>query len=333
MNMHWTGRLAAFAAAAALVAAGCGSDDASTPPTTASPTSTAATTTATAGSVGTTAEVPPTSTAEPATTSEAPTVDTTRVVSTDMTTTDVLLALGVTPVGSVVYQAVAGNDGAYPSYLADGTGDVTSLGVQTPNLEIVATLAPDHIVGFGRTIEDLRPQLEAIAPVLAVDSTTNDWRAWTTDIAAELGIPDAADGVLARYEARIAELRPSVEGRSIAIVRPRADGVLVYGPNSLAGRIMTDLGMTVVAPPIEDGKTSVSISLEEIGSIVADELVVFTFNWDGPIQELLAQPLWASLAPIAEGRAVVVEGSAWNVPGPLGVLRVIDEAEAGLVPT
>lgn len=47
-----------------------------------------------------------------------------------MTTTDVLVALGVRRVGSVVYPAVDNNDGAYPACLAGGMVGTTSLGVQ-----------------------------------------------------------------------------------------------------------------------------------------------------------------------------------------------------------
>jgi iron complex transport system substrate-binding protein len=256
-----------------------------------------------------------------------------RVVSTDMTTTDVLLALGIVPVGSVVYKTVGPADDAYPSYLGERTAQITSLGVQDPNVETVASLRPDLIVGFSRTADPLRDKLTAIAPVVTVDSAANDWAGWTRTIAEAVGDPAAADRVVADYEKRVTDLRPAVEGRSVAIARPRSDNVLVYGPESLSGRVLADLGMTLVAPGVDAGKSTGTLSHEEVGSLAADELVLFTFNLDRPAAELLAGPVWSSLPAVAAGRTAVVEGSAWNAPGPLGIQEVLTEAEGGLVRT
>jgi iron complex transport system substrate-binding protein len=256
-----------------------------------------------------------------------------RVVSTDMTTTDVLLALGIVPVGSVVYKTVGPADDAYPSYLGEQTGQITSLGVQDPNVETVASLRPDLIVGFSRTADPLRDKLTAIAPVVTVDSATNDWAGWTRTIGEAVGDPAAADRVVAAYEKRVADLRPAVAGRSVAIARPRSDNVLVYGPESLSGRVLTDLGMTLVAPGVAAGKSTGTLSHEQVGSLAGDELVLFTFNLDRPAAELLAGPVWSSLPAVTAARTAVVEGSAWNAPGPLGIQEVLTEAEGGLVRT
>lgn len=76
---------------------------------------------------------------------------------------DDVLSLGITPVG------IPTTDGknSIPSYLADKVKDVATVGtIQSLNLEAIAALKPDLILGSQLRADKLYPQLSAIAPTV-----------------------------------------------------------------------------------------------------------------------------------------------------------------------
>ena len=86
--------------------------------------------------------------------------------------TEALLYLGVKPVG-----AVTGFNGTWYDHTKDELEDVKSVGKESSvNLEAVAALKPDLIIGNKMRHEKIYDQLKAIAPTVFSDTLRGEWK-------------------------------------------------------------------------------------------------------------------------------------------------------------
>ncbi len=94
---------------------------------------------------------------------------------------DNLLALGVQPVGGSQWVGTAsGIAASWPAYIDPALlAGITFLGpTNTPNLEQIALLNPDLIIGRLNFHEEIYPQLSEIAPTVILDiKNSGQWRA------------------------------------------------------------------------------------------------------------------------------------------------------------
>ena len=96
-----------------------------------------------------------------------------RIVVIDSPHLDALVALGITPVGATESGAGVG----FPAYLADRLRDTESVGATSePDLEAIANLAPDLIIGAQVRHEALYDKLSAIAPTVFSINSGTDWK-------------------------------------------------------------------------------------------------------------------------------------------------------------
>ena len=138
-----------------------------------------------------------------------------RIVVLDSPPLDALVALGITPVGAPEIGAGRG----FPAYLADKLKTTKPVGfIAEPDIDAIANLAPDLIIGSKVRHEALYDELSAIAPtVFSADTGTN----WTEQ--AELR-RDALD-----IRARIVTTPP--QPPKLTIVPPPAPAVLSWNHN------------------------------------------------------------------------------------------------------
>jgi iron complex transport system substrate-binding protein len=252
--------------------------------------------------------------------------------------TDTLIALNRKPIGSLTYDGSASASG-YPAALADQIDGIAAVGnAGEPNLEQIAALKPDLIIGPQWLVTDLYQQLSAIAPTVAT-SDARDFRVWLAEIGRAVGAENEVARVLDGYQARIATLRPQLASRQVSIVRPRSDSLLIYGAASGPGIVLSELGLEVQELPVEaedwggDGLRAIGqVSLEWVPNIVGEHVFVITYNLeDITFEQLIQQPLWQRLPAAQNGNIHPVEGIAWTNHGPLGVLRMLDEVAAALL--
>ena len=96
-----------------------------------------------------------------------------RVVILTNEGTEALLALGIKPVGAV--ESFYGNPW-FDHFKADMQG-VTTVGVEgQPNLEVIASLKPDLIIGNKLRQEKVYEQLKAIAPTVFSETLRGEWK-------------------------------------------------------------------------------------------------------------------------------------------------------------
>ncbi|WP_408102418.1 ABC transporter substrate-binding protein [Stutzerimonas sp. VN223-3] len=167
-----------------------------------------------------------------------------------------LLKLGVEPV------AVADADD-YRAWVVRPKLPASAIGVGTrtePNLELLAQLNLDLIL-ITPLLEDLRPKLERIAPVVSFGDFTQErdnlvmQRENYLELAHLLGRTARAQAQLAEMEAHIAEMRGRLlahfggELPDLSVVRfSSPTTVLIFGPNSMPQHAMQLLGLRSAHP-------------------------------------------------------------------------------------
>lgn len=264
-----------------------------------------------------------------------------RVVSLDVgEITDCLVSLGRDPVGSVTYpKSISGETLGYPAALAGEMEGVQSVGGSgEPNLEKIASLEPDLILGFDYSgVGEIYEQLSEIAPTVVV-RYVRDWKVYFRAVASAVGASGKARRVIANYEDRTDTLRREIGGTRVSVVRPREDVLWLYGPPSIAGELLADLGLEVQPVPEGRGVTDDvqgaigELSLEYLPELTGEHLFVITYNLeDTSFEELVSRPLWQKHPAVQKGNVHPVQGIAWTNHGPLGANLMIDEVEKALM--
>ncbi|TWF75680.1 iron complex transport system substrate-binding protein [Pseudonocardia hierapolitana] len=230
-----------------------------------------------------------------------------------------LLALGVTPIAALTYESIIGTP--FPPVIAEQARDVAVLPVagsaDDPNLEAVAALQPDLVIGWTGGIEEKYAALSAIAPTVAVDVDFTDASVSLRAIAAALGREAEADAVISAFdERRAARLREIGEIGNVSVVLGIGNQQFrVYQPtgSSVArwlaeagGRIVPDLASAIGEPY---GDELVLISPENLGQVTGDTIVVMHNTGaagEAALAELEGSPLWPTLPAVRAGRVVKV---------------------------
>lgn len=244
---------------------------------------------------------------------------------------DALLSLGVTPYAAASYYPVnfAGERGFAP-WNAAFFGEIeTFLNTPEINIEEIAAMEPDLIVGQPGTVDRAYDLFAAIAPTIIHDYPTG-WREPILLFGEALDLEEEAAAAIARIEADIAEVAARVpeDPPSIVMVSPFRAELTVYHTELGAGpaAALEEIGIPIV------GSDS-PVSLERIGELAdADWVIVFDFTLF-PVESLLEDPLFQSLPAVQAGRVAMLtpeESFSWvletsrSLPATLdGILRSI----------
>ncbi|MCF7550031.1 ABC transporter substrate-binding protein [Pseudonocardia sp. WMMC193] len=248
----------------------------------------------------------------------------TRVVVLDTGELDDVLALGITPVG------VASPDGKVSPYLEPRIPGVTRLGPLDPlNLEGVAALQPDLILGSALRVEQLYPQLTAIAPTVLSIRPGFPWKENLRLVGAALGEEDKAVELLNAYQTKADAVRERLAGAppTISLVRFMPGRLRLYGNLSFIGVILQDVGLP--RPPTQDfDELATEISEERIDQAAGDR--IFYSSYGDPQttgqDAVVNGALWARIPAVAAGHAQQVDDTVWFLGlGPLGADLVLDD--------
>ena len=257
-----------------------------------------------------------------------------RVVVLDSSFLDAALALEVTPIGATEAEVGAG----MPDYLADQVTDIEVVGLTDgPNVEAIAALRPDLILGAKVRHEALYDQLSDIAPTVFTESSGTNWKEGFAVTAEALGAADDAETYLTRYEQRANELGAQIgaDGTHLSMVRfLLPDEIRLYGPNTFSGTVLTDVGFDL-GDHDWDEYSMAYLSAEQLQMTDAD--LIFSSSYGGrDSEEFLSafasvEPVWSSVPAVADGRHHWVEDDVWMLGiGPLGAQKILDDLEATL---
>jgi iron complex transport system substrate-binding protein len=259
----------------------------------------------------------------------------TRVVVLDSSFLDAAIALGLPPIAAT--EGVAGS--GLPPYLGDATTDIELVGLTTePNLEQIAALEPDLILGAKVRHEALYPQLSQIAPTVFSESSGTDWTSQVRLTGEALNHAAEADALLAEFDERAAAVGEAIgaPGKTAVIVRFIPGQNRLYGPATFSGSVLTQVGFDLGDKGYDPAVGMALISSEQIDMLDTD--VIFATNPDaesgGAIvtERGTVESLWTSLPAVQSGNAFDILDSTWMTGiGVLGANAILDDLESRFV--
>ncbi|MER7806264.1 iron-siderophore ABC transporter substrate-binding protein [Streptomyces sp900116325] len=255
-----------------------------------------------------------------------------RVVVLDVGEFDNVVSLGVKPVG----YAPSEGDAAIPSYLKKDAGNPKNVGtINNLNLEAIAGLKPDLILGSQLRAADKYDQLSKIAPTVFSIRPGFTWKENYLLNAAALDKTAKAKSELEAYEKKATKLGEDIgpDKPTISMVRYLPDRIRLYAKASFIGTILEDAGLP--RPKNQQiNDLAAEISPEKIDEADADWIFTGVYGDPKATKRDTAQsnPLWKNLKAVKEGRAKDVPDETWYLG--LGVTAanlVLDDLRADLV--
>lgn len=241
-----------------------------------------------------------------------------RVVVLDTGLQDHVIRLGVRPVGAA--EPVAG--GGFIKYLEPQLAGAVNLGfVRTPNIERVAALKPDLILGSKSFQAAIYDQLTKIAPTVFVDNATVDWKGGMIIVASALGKTAEAERVASAYQARVAEFKTKMGTKladlKIAYIRAALDKMYIYHNTSFAGSVLKELGVKRPTAQDKDAPPSFAeaVTKERLKDLDGDAVFYSVYGANGPdtMRSFTTDPLWSQLSAAQAKRVFEVSDEMWAV--------------------
>ncbi|MGO4271905.1 ABC transporter substrate-binding protein [Paenibacillus sp. TAF58] len=234
--------------------------------------------------------------------------------------TEALLALGVKPVGAV--ESYYGNPW-FDHIKADMQGVTTVGGESQPNLELIASLKPDLIIGNKMRHEKVYDQLKAIAPTVYSETLRGEWKSNFLLYADTLNKKAEGDKVITAFDKRIEDFKSKAGDKlkeKVAVVRFMGGKTRYYYSNMFTGVIFKQIGI-VRSDAKSDEKSFEDITKERLTELdAADKVFYFTYETgDGKgtkqEQEWMNDPLWKNLKVVKENKLIKVNDATWNTAG------------------
>lgn len=252
-----------------------------------------------------------------------------------------MLALGVKPVGAV--QSWLGDP--WYDHIKNDMEGVEVVGVEHEvNLEKIAALKPDLIIGNKLRQEAVYDKLSAIAPTVFSETLRGDWKENFQLYAKALNLEKKGNKVLSDFDAKAADLKQKLGDKvnqEVSVVRFMAGTARIYYTDSFSGVIFDQLGFK--RPKQQEelftgnnklGKLAIEVGKELIPKMDGDILFYFTYAPEGDqealntAKEWTSDPLWKNLNAVKNGNAHEVNDAIWNTAG--GVIaanQMLDELE------
>ncbi|MFJ8127361.1 ABC transporter substrate-binding protein [Streptomyces hydrogenans] len=255
-----------------------------------------------------------------------------RVVVLDVGELDNVVSLGVQPVG---YAPSEGDDGI-PGYLAKDAGAPKSVGtINNLNLEAIANLQPDLILGSQLRAADKYDELSKIAPTVFSIRPGFTWKENYLLNAAALDKTAEAEEKLAAYEAKAKKLGEDVGPNKpvVSMVRYLPGKIRLYAKASFIGTILEDAGLPRPKNQQID-ELAAEISPEKIDQADGDWIFTGVYGDAKATKKDAAQgnPLWKNLEAVKAGRAKDVPDETWYLGlGVTAANSVLDDLRADLV--
>lgn len=192
----------------------------------------------------------------------------------DFSLTTQLLELGIKPCGST------GRKKLFSDVLFRGAQerfDVTGIQYigshQSPDLEAIAALKPDLIIGLSYHA-DLKDKLSKIAPVVLLPSRESDIKTYAKELAELVGKQQRYEEMLREYQWVVSEFRKRVKDPSritVTTLEVYTDGFQLIGRGGMDD-VIADFGLGRVAA-YREARQNVPYSLERIGDFDSDFII------------------------------------------------------------
>ncbi|MBN2980935.1 iron-siderophore ABC transporter substrate-binding protein [Cohnella algarum] len=257
-----------------------------------------------------------------------------RIVVLEWTYGEDLLALGVQPVGFADIENYKKNVNIEPQLSAD----VVDVGTrQEPNLEMIASLKPDLIIGVKFRVESTYEQLAGIAPTIVFDpypaegqgDQYQEMEQTFKTIADVVGKTAEADKVLEdlnrSYEENKAKLAEAGKADmpfvlAMAFSDQNAVTFRLSTDNALAVKALERIGLKNAYHSSQFEGYGFSTTDVEALPGIQDATLLHIIQSTDPALDLLAKnPVWSGLDFVKENRVYALGGDTWPYGGPLSV--------------
>ncbi|WP_299743582.1 ABC transporter substrate-binding protein [uncultured Rossellomorea sp.] len=234
--------------------------------------------------------------------------------------TEALLSMGVTPVGAV--QSWTGDP--WYDHIADDMKNVEVVGTESElNMEAIAKLQPDLIIGNKMRQEEQYNQLKDIAPTVMAETLRGNWKENFELYAKAVNKEEKGQEVLAEYDQRIEDLKGKLGDKlnqEVSMVRFLAGDVRIYHKDSFSGVILDQLGFARPEGQDVDDFAEKGVTKERIPAMDGDVLFYFTYETgDGEANKLaeewLNDPLFQNLEVAKQDKVYEVSDAIWNTAG------------------
>ena len=270
-----------------------------------------------------------------------------KVVVLEWTYAENLLALGMQPAGMA---DIAGY-GDYVNIEPQLDDTVTDVGGrQEPNLEAIAALEPDLIIGVDFRHTAMLEDLKSIAPTVIFNPYPEDesidlyeeMETTFNEMAKAVGKEAEAEEVLADLEAVYEEKSAEIEAANLktkdtiltlAYTGAAAPEIRVFTPNSMASIIMEKVGLTNAHQPDQFEVFGSSTFNVEGLTKYENANYMYTVPDEDNIYEnqLKGNAVWENLAFVKEDRTYDLGAATWLYGGPLSAKTLVNQITDVLV--
>ncbi|MFY2789671.1 iron-siderophore ABC transporter substrate-binding protein [Rhodococcus sp. MALMAid1271] len=256
-----------------------------------------------------------------------------RIVVLDAAGLDASCAVGIWErvVGAATLDPYFRGDGDQPLYLGTGLASVPSVGpVGAPDIDAIAALDPDLILGSDSLGPDTYDSLSAIAPTVFT-ATGQNWKDTFLQSAAALGRGQSGFDALASFSADAERVGREIDATQTqaSVIRFGADSIEVDGPDSFAGQVLAEVG---VARPQSQRGPDFSIDSDDLASAEGDIVYVRFSGPDGESfgREVMNSDAWHDLGSVTDGRVFAVNDTVWSGSGVVAARAILADLSASL---
>jgi ferric hydroxamate transport system substrate-binding protein len=270
-----------------------------------------------------------------------------KIVVLEWTYAEDLLAVGVQPIGMADIQE-------YHNWVnidAELSKDVADVGGrQEPNLEAIAALEPDLIIGTSFRHDGMIADLEKIAPTVIFNPYPEDEKmdlyqemiTTFNEIAKAVDKKDEAKQVLADLDVRYEEAKTTIDNAglktkdvvlTLAYTGAQAPEIRVFTPNSMASIMLEKIGLKNIHIPDQFELYGSSTYNVEGLTKYEDANYLYIVQNDDNIYEkqLKDNAVWKNLNFVKEDRLYDLGGDTWLYGGPLSAETLLNKITSTMV--
>ncbi|NOU84320.1 ABC transporter substrate-binding protein [Paenibacillus sp. LMG 31460] len=253
-----------------------------------------------------------------------------RIIAMEFGFTDILVTLGVQPVGV----ADDGSPDLFMDSVKSQLKTYKSVGSRyEPNIELISSLKPDLIIVDVNKHKNAIPQLKGIAPVLVLDDFQADYNQMLKNvaiIAKAVGKEEEGKKRLAEHQAKVETLKKKLGSTNLrvlpAVVNPK--GFFAHSDHAYSGSFLAMLGYT---DPIKNTAAYPQITLEQLVEANPQVLFLLPTEKETIIKQWETNPLWQKIDAVANKKVFTVERRDWSLSrGFLGSEKILEDIAKNL---
>jgi iron complex transport system substrate-binding protein len=248
-----------------------------------------------------------------------------RIIAMEFSFTDMLVTLGVQPVG------VADDSSAdlFMDSVKNGLKQYTSVGSRyEPNIELISSLKPDLIIVDLNKHKNAFKQLKAIAPILVLDDFQADYAQMLknyTNVAKAVGKEAEGKKRLDEHQVKMEAAKKKISRAKLAVlpavVNPK--GFFAHSDHSYSGSFLAMLGFT---DPVKNETSYPQLTLEQLVETNPQAMFLMPTEKETIVNQWESNPLWKKIDAVANRKVFTVERRDWALSrGLLGSEKIAED--------